>query len=45
MEAVKFFWKDWDGLVQMWGGAVYVVTNEGVRESGEEMVERSKFLV
>ena len=39
------FRKDWDGLVQRGGGGVSVVTNEGVHESGEEMGERSRFLV
>ena len=44
--AVKYiFRKDWDGLVQRWLGGVSVVTNEGVRESGEEMGERARFLV
>ena len=31
--------------MQRWGGWVSIVTNEGVRESSEEMRERSKFLV
>ena len=40
MEAVKCFFRDWDGLVQIWGGvAVYVLTNEGVKEAGEYMGE------
>ena len=44
--AVKYFFrKDWDGLVQRWGGGVSVVTNEGVHKSGEEMGEISIFLV
>ena len=29
----------------MGGGGVYVVTNEGVHEAGEEMGEISRFLV
>ena len=32
------FRKDWDGIVQIWGGGVSVVTNEGVREPGEEIL-------
>ena len=31
--------------MQRWGGRVSVVTNEGVREAGKEMVERYIFLV
>ena len=31
--------------MQIWGGGVSVVTNEGVHEAGEEMGERSRFLV
>ena len=32
------FRKEWDGLVQIWGGGGgSVVTNEGVQEYGEEM--------
>ena len=45
VEAVKYiFRKYWDGLVQIWGGGVSVVTNEGVHEAGEEMGEISIFL-
>ena len=44
--AVKYiFRKDWVGLVQIWGGGMSVVTNEGVHEAGEEMGERAIFLV
>ena len=46
MEAVRYiFRKYWYGIVQRWGDAVSVVTNEGVHEAGEEMRERSRFLV
>ena len=31
--------------MQIWGGGVSVVTNEGVNEAGEEMGEKSIFLV
>ena len=31
--------------MQIWGGGVPVVTNEGVNEAGEEMGERYRFLV
>ena len=42
---VKYcFRKDWGGLVNIWGGGVYVVTNECVYEAGEDMGEISIFL-
>ena len=43
---VKYcFRKDWYGLLwRLWGG-MYVITNECVHEAGEEMGERSRFLV
>ena len=41
-----YFRKDWEGLLQRRGGVgVSVVTNEGVHEAVEYMVERFKFLV
>ena len=47
VEAVKYFFrKDWNSLVQIWGGSrLYVVTNEGVHEAGEDMGEISRSLV
>ena len=45
VEAVKDFKERIGGYLQRWGSGVSVVTNEGVNDAGEDMGERSIFLV
>ena len=46
LEAVKeLLRKDWGVIVNRLGGGVYVVTNEGAHEYGEDMGERSIYFI